>query len=109
MELARDVCLRLVPALPEEEKYALASQLRRAAQSIPANIAEAYGRFHYADAARCCYIARGSLEEMWSHVLLGREIGYWRDFSFEDLRKRYLRVQQMLNGYIGYLKRSRRT
>jgi four helix bundle protein len=52
--LTINVCKFLLPKLPEEERFALASQLRRSAQSIPANIAEAYGRYGYQDANRFC-------------------------------------------------------
>ena len=41
------ICKIVIPKLPIEEKYALTSQLRRSLQSIPANIAEGYGRFNY--------------------------------------------------------------
>ena len=59
MDLAVKVYREIIPLLPVEEKYALASQLRRSAQSIPANIAEGYGRYYYQDNIRFCYIARG--------------------------------------------------
>jgi len=62
-KLALLVCREVIPLLPAEEKYALAQQLRRAVQSAPANIAEGHGRYHYQDAIRFCYIARGSLQE----------------------------------------------
>jgi len=45
--------------LPPDEKWNLTQQLKRAAQSIPANIAEGHGRYHFLDNVRFCYIARG--------------------------------------------------
>ena len=65
--LAVLVCKELLRMVPIEEKFALSQQLRRAVQSVPANIAEAHGRYHYQDAIRFCYIARGSLDETLSH------------------------------------------
>src|SRR5512147_395901 len=66
----------VVPHLPASEKYNLADQLKRAAQSIPANIAEGHGRYHFLDNVRFCYIARGSLTEVQSHMALAYELGY---------------------------------
>lgn len=69
---SKDFALRIyrevLPALPAEEKWNLAQQLRRSSISISANIAEGYGRFYYQDNVRFCYIARGSLEETLSHL-----------------------------------------
>jgi len=62
--------------LPKQEEYGLTSQLRRAAVSISANIAEAYGRFHYRDKLNFYYHSRGSLYETKSHLLYARDVGY---------------------------------
>ena len=48
----------VIPVLPASEKYNLADQLKRASSSIPANIAEGHGRYHFLDNVRFCYIAR---------------------------------------------------
>jgi four helix bundle protein len=66
----------IIKEFPVEEKYALSSQLRRACQSIPTNIAEGYGRFYYQEGIRFAYIARGSLEETRSHVNYAHQMGY---------------------------------
>ena len=74
-EFAMEIYKQIIPCLPTEEKYNLASQLRRAATSIPANIAEGYGRYYYQSNIQFCYIARGSLEEAKSHLILARDLG----------------------------------
>ena len=56
--------------LPSEEKFGLVSQLRRAAVSIPANIAEGYGRAHRGDYVHRLSIARGSLAELERLILI---------------------------------------
>jgi four helix bundle protein len=71
---SRDFSLRIykevLPLLPPEEKWNLNQQMRRSALSIPANVAEVYGRYYYQDNIRFCYNARGSLEETLSHMTM---------------------------------------
>lgn len=64
----------LVKLLPSNEKYELSSQIRRAAVSIPANIAEGFGRWHSNDFVRFLYIANGSLKELETHLLIGKRL-----------------------------------
>jgi four helix bundle protein len=85
--LAVLVCKELLLMFPDEEKFALSQQLRRAVQSVPANIAEAHGRYHYQDAIRFCYIARGSLDETLSHLILAHDLGYIPDDSLVAYRE----------------------
>ena len=59
----RKAMYRVAKRLPEEEKFALASQIRRAAVSLTNNIAEGHGRFHYLEQIKFCLNARGSLED----------------------------------------------
>lgn len=108
---ARDFCVRIyrevLPLLPAEEKWNLNQQLRRASSSIPANIAEGYGRFYYQEIIRFCYIARGSLEETLSHLVLCSDLKYIPKTLFDSLEQDGEKLTQMINGYIGYLKRSK--
>ena len=93
----------VIPLLPENEKYALNSQLRRALISIPANIAEGHGRYYYREGVRFCLIARGSIEEVRTLLHLAKRFGY---LKIEDLNKHITNLEEirrMLNGYISYL------
>jgi four helix bundle protein len=96
-----------IPLLPAEEKWSLANQMRRSVQSISANIAEGHGRYYYQETIRFCYIARGSLEETISHIILASELGYLPTKITNDLINRGDEVARLINGYIEYLKRSR--
>ncbi len=55
--------------LPQHERYNLASQIRRAAISVTANVAEGYGRFHFKENIQCCRISRGSAYELIDHLI----------------------------------------
>lgn len=97
------VCKEILPMLPGMEQYALSQQLRRSAQSIPANIAETHGRYHYQDAIRFCYIARGSLDETRSHLLFAFNMGYLSEDRIITCREAWRDTARLLNGYIKYL------
>lgn len=104
VRLNREVATRL----PPEEKWCLGPQMRRAAQSIPANIAEGFGRYYYQETVRFCYYARGSLEEVYSHLAYAHQMGYFSDDGITSLNQEIQELRRMLNGYIQYLKRSKR-
>ena len=77
-------CYRLVHRLPQNEQYGLASQMRRAAVSIPANIAEGFGRWHSKEFVHFLMVANGSLKELETHLLIGKRLGF---FSSPELAK----------------------
>ncbi|HEY5903887.1 MAG TPA: four helix bundle protein [Anaerolineales bacterium] len=108
---AQEFCLRIyrevLPLLPSEEKWNLGQQLRRSALSIPANVAEGHGRFYYQDNVRFCYNARGSLEETLSHLVVSGKLNYIPVPLMESLVTDGEHLTQLINGYIGYLKRSK--
>ena len=108
---ARDFAVRInkevLPLLPTEEKWVLNLQLRRSSQSIPANIAEGHGRFYFQDNVRFCYIARGSLEETLSHIVYAHKVGYISEALFKSLALDGENVNRLINGYIGFLKKSK--
>jgi four helix bundle protein len=74
MQLAKEM-YSITHGFPKEELYGLTSQIRRASVSIPANIAEGYGRDNPGDYARFLQIAQGSLKELETLLLLSCEVG----------------------------------
>jgi four helix bundle protein len=106
-DFALAIYKEVVPHLPEGEKWGLTSQIKRSAQSVPANIAEGHGRFHYLDNARFCYIARGSLTETQSHLALANELGYLPDEIYKHMTDYAESIGKQINTYIAYLKRSK--
>ena len=85
---------RLTQKFPAEEKYGLAAQMRRAAVSIPANIAEGYGRRRPHDKTRLYNISNGSAEEVKYYLILAKDLGY--DTKSDDLFGRLEDVSRML-------------
>jgi four helix bundle protein len=63
--------------LPQIEQFGLASQIRRAAVSIPANIAEGFGRWHSKEFLHFLLLANGSLKELETHLLIGNRLAYF--------------------------------
>ena len=87
---------------PKPELYGLASQMRRAAVSIPSNIAEGAARESTAEFLRFLYIARGSLSELETQVLIAHDLGYLEDT--DPLLNELGRVSAPLSGLIRSLK-----
>lgn len=82
------------------EKYVLTNQLRRAAISITANVAEGYGRFSYRENLQFCRQARGSAYEVRDHLTTALDQGYLSESLWKELDAKAQRVIQILNGYI---------
>jgi four helix bundle protein len=71
-----EACYRISTSFPRDERFGLLSQIKRAATSIPANIAEGYGRWNVREFARFLAIANGSLRELETHILIAKRLGY---------------------------------
>jgi len=78
------VVFKLTERLPRKEDYGLTSQIRRAALSISANIAEGFGRKHTKDKLNFYYDARGSLAETKNHLIYGQRVGYFAQTELEE-------------------------
>jgi four helix bundle protein len=99
LNIAEDV-FRLTESLPKKEDYGLTSQLRRAALSISANIAEAYGRHHISDKINFYYFSRGSVTETQSHLEYASRVRYIDKDTSEVLIKRLSHIYNDINKII---------
>jgi len=85
---------------PHGELYGLTSQVKRAALSVPANIAEGFGRYHYMDKAKFYLNSRGSLYELKSHLLLAKELGFGNGGDYKEAMETIERLSVQLNNLI---------
>ena len=98
-EIRREL-YQLAAGLPKHEQYGLGQQVRTAAVSLTANIAEGYGRFHFKENMQFCRIARGSAYELLDHVIVCHDLGYLDEKGHREFRQKLVRFIQLLNGYI---------
>jgi four helix bundle protein len=94
---------RATKSFPKEELYGLTSQIRRAAASIGANIAEGSGKSSRPDLARFLQIALGSASELECHLQLARDLGYLVAEIHQQLWEQVVETKKMLSGFIQYL------
>lgn len=97
--LLKDV-YKVIKNFPEDERYALADDLKRAANSVCHNIAEGYGRFEPRDKARLYKISRGSSYESMSQLLVAESQNYITHERCEDAIIRYKDIIEELNSLI---------
>jgi four helix bundle protein len=84
---------------PEDERYGLVSQFRRAAVSIGANIAEGYKKISKADKLRFLNIAEGSLAECENYIILSKDLGYISETEYQSLHKDAESAGKLLTAY----------
>lgn len=96
---------RVTAQFPKTETYSLTDQLRRSTNSICANIAEGFNRFHSKDKIKFYYNARGSISESQSHLLIAVELGYVDRKIVEEMIIGFDRVRKMLNAMIRSINR----
>ena len=97
MDLAEQ-CYLATRSFPKEELFGMTSQIRRAAASIPANIAEGQGREHTKEFLQFLSVARGSLMEVETHLVLCQRVGLLKQEQLDPLMAMTDRISRMLSG-----------
>jgi four helix bundle protein len=91
---------KITKLFPPEEKYSMTDQMRRAAASVTANIAEGFGRHSYKEKLQFYYQAQGSLTELKNFILIAKDVGYLSKDQVSDLVYQANVTHQLLQGFI---------
>lgn len=105
MELVVEV-YSVLKGYPKEEMFALTQQSKRAVVSVPANIAEGVGRNYKKDTIQFLHIARGSLYELETLLLIALNTGILLEESLKPVQQLVDKCLQVLNGLIKYYEKS---
>lgn len=97
---------RITSTFPTQEKFGLTSQIRRAAVSVPSNIAEGYNRKTTPEYIRFLYISYGSNCELETQILISEDLGYIENSVFDGLKKRIQEIERILKALIKSLEKT---
>jgi len=95
----------LTEGFPENEKFGLTSQIKRAVISIPSNIAEGIGRNSKKETRQFVYIAKGSLYEVETQLYLALDLGFIKENQTEEILNQIITVRKLIIGFIKYLEK----
>ncbi|MCX5885084.1 MAG: four helix bundle protein [Proteobacteria bacterium] len=95
---------RMAKKFPNEERFGLIAQIQRATTSVPANIAEGWGRGSTKEYIQFLLIARGSLMELETHLIIAHQLDYLSKDELEQLQKEIENIGKMLNRLIQTLR-----
>jgi four helix bundle protein len=105
MDLVTEV-YRITESFPKDERYSLTDQVRRAAISIPSNIAEGAARKTRNEFIHYLHVARGSLSELDTQLELAKRLAYLREADWQLLDTQTERIDKMLHGLLRQQKSS---
>ena len=91
---------KLTDKFPSKETYSLTDQMRRAAASITANIAEGFGRHSYKEKTQFYYLSQGSLLELKNFIIIAKDVGYLSNTDFSQIAQQANIAHQLLQGFI---------
>ena len=105
MNLVKEVYI-LTKKYPKDETYGLTSQTKRAAVSIPSNIAEGLGRNYKKESIQFLHVARGSIYELSTQMELAKILGFILEIELEQILKEIFKTLKLLNGLIKYMEKA---
>jgi len=101
-----EACYLLTKRFPKDELFGMTSQIRRAASSVPANIAEGYGRDSKGDYIQFLRVSQGSLKELETHLTLSSRVGLLPESEAKNILEHCDHLGRMLHRLIRSLQRS---
>jgi len=101
MQLVKSI-YKLTRSFPKSENYNLSSQMKRAAISIPSNIAEGFGRNTKKDFQRFLYIALGSIFELQTQIIISYEQNYINQQQYDSINELSREVERMLCSFMDF-------
>ena len=96
---------KLTTTFPKDEIFGTTSQIKKAVLSVPANIAEGFGRYHYLDKAKFYLNARGSLFELKSHLLVAADLKFMDETLTKQLTEDIDQIGIKINNLISATRR----
>lgn len=90
---------------PKDEQFGITSQMKRAAISIPSNIAEGVGRNTAKDSLRFFFISRGSIYELETQLFLSLDLNFISETQLKDILDQIVVVKKLLSGFINHYKK----
>ena len=100
---------KITKNFPSDERFGITSQIRRAAASITANIAEGFARYHFKDKIRFYYQARGSVAEVQNFLLLAKDLNFINIETCKKLGKKANNIRKLINGLIKSIEKQIKT
>ncbi len=100
---------QLTKNFPKSERFGVIDQLRRAASSVTANLAEGFGRFTFADKTHFYFQARGSLKEVQNFLLLSKDLKYTGNKSIKSIWNLSKDCERLINGLIRSTKKHKQS
>lgn len=106
MELAK-LIYGATKGFPEYEKFGLTNQMRRAAVSVPSNIAEGHGRRYKKETLQYLYITKSSLNEIETQAIIALEEKMMQEENYKMIEEKILQTRKLTIGFIQYLERNK--
>ncbi|OGE31388.1 hypothetical protein A3C59_02980 [Candidatus Daviesbacteria bacterium RIFCSPHIGHO2_02_FULL_36_13] len=91
---------KVTASFPQKETYSIVDQMRRAASSVTANIAEGFGRQTYKEKLQFYYVSQGSLTELKNFLLIAKDVQYLTKDMFDNLAEQSNLTHQLLQGFL---------